>query len=327
MSVPAQRTAALARPTPTGVLVYDGEPHTPEWYEARLAGITATDLVKIMGRSDYGNARSVWMNKRGELPEDPAGEAAWWGLAHEPKIAERWSDQHGTSVASVGVLAHEDHLHHRASLDGLVLRCPDGDGPCGVQYKCRSAFKAGQWRHDVPDDVYVQEQWECHVAGFRHMHVACLLGGNHLVPFRVDRDDDDLAILVEAAEDVWARVCNGEPPVVRPDDLLLRILAARYPNRAGQRTLDEQQALTLRSRWLAARGVQRTADAAARVAKTAVEAVTAELVDALGPAEAAFVDGYQVPAFTYAERSRQGYVVADKTYRQMEITDAFTKGE
>ena len=63
-----------------------------------------------------------------------------------------------TSTSEIGVIAHIDYPHHRASLDRLVMRCPDSDGPCGLQIKTRSAFKADDWRRDVPDDVWVHLQ-------------------------------------------------------------------------------------------------------------------------------------------------------------------------
>lgn len=114
----------VTRPTPTGVLVYDGPPVTDEWFKVRREGITGTDLPKILGLSKYGTALSVWLDKRGEL-RDEAGEAARWGNLLEDVVAQEWALRNHTSVEAVGVIANIDHPWQRASLDRLVKQCPD----------------------------------------------------------------------------------------------------------------------------------------------------------------------------------------------------------
>ena len=74
--------------TPTGVLVYDGAPHTDEWFAARRRGITATDVPKILGLTEYGTARHVWLDKQGLAPVDEGSEAARWGTLLEDIVAK-----------------------------------------------------------------------------------------------------------------------------------------------------------------------------------------------------------------------------------------------
>jgi putative phage-type endonuclease len=288
---------AHAYVTPTGVLVYEGEPVTPEWFAARREGITGTDLPKILGLTKYGNALSVWMDKRGEL-EDGAGEAAAWGNLLEDVVAQEWARRNGVTVVPVGVLAKGDELWKRASLDRLCLTCPDdrldteAADQCGLEVKTRSAFKAGSFRDDVPDDVLAQVVWGLHVTGLHHMHVAVLIGGQELRQFRIERDAKLEEYLSDAAAPVWHAVQNGFPPEAHPDaeGVLLGLLNKIYEKRAGEREVDTEKAVEHLDAYSVACDLAKDADAAKTRAKTA-------LVQLLDDGDTGLVDG--VPAYTY----------------------------
>ncbi len=185
--------------TPEGVLVTDAPPESDDWLAARRGGITGTDLPKILGLTKYGNALSVWLDKRGEL-DDAAGEAARWGNLLEDPVAQEWAARHGAKVERVGVLANTERPWVRASLDRLVVHgmCPDGGFDCGLEVKTRSAFKADEYRSGVPDDVLAQVEWGLIATGLHHMHVAVLIGGQRMESLRVDRDEQVEAYLLDA---------------------------------------------------------------------------------------------------------------------------------
>lgn len=258
--------------TPTGVIVTAAEPGTDEWFAARREGITGTDLPKILGLTKYGNALSVWMDKRGEL-EDEAGEAAAWGNILEGPVADEWARRHGAAIKPIGVLAHHELTWMRASLDRKVLTCPDGElGECGLEIKTRSAFKASEWKEGIPDDTLAQIAWGCIVSGYDHTHVAALIGGQKLVSLRYDRDETLEAYLVDAAKPVWDAVREGFPPEAHPDaeGVLLGLLDRLYAAREGARDLDP----TTAERWLTqydeGAEMERRGDALKTEAKTAL---------------------------------------------------------
>lgn len=287
--------------TPTGVLVANDPPESDAWFDARRGGITGTDLPKILGDSQYGNALSVWLDKRGEL-EDTAGEAARWGQLLEDVVAREWSTRQASTgrdpaIQRVGVLAHTTDPWMRASLDRVVYGCPDDPAgtrrqTCGLEVKTRSAFVSQDWRDGMPDSVLAQVAWGRLVSGLDHMHVAALIGGQRLVTFRYDRDAVLEQFLVDQARPVWTAVETGTPPEVAPDagGVLLGLLDRLNASRDGERELDPVQA----GEWLAEyeHGAQLEKQGAAKktVAKTA-------LVQLLGDGAIGLVDG--VAAFTY----------------------------
>lgn len=285
--------------TPTGVLVTDGEPESPEWFAARRGGITGTDLPKILGITKYGNALSVWLDKRDELDDDGAGEAARWGNLLEDPVAREWAERHDTTVGRVGVLRHLDHEWMRASLDRLVWHCPDGSTGergepvvCGLEVKTRSAFKASDWRDGTPDDVLAQTTWGLMVTGFDHMHVAALIGGQRLESYRVDRDPKLEQYLLDAAEPVWRAVREGVPPEAHPDaeGVLLDLLDRIYTTRSGAVDLEPVAAQQWLDQYAAGGDLEKEGKRLKTQAKTA-------LVQMLDDGDTGLID--DAPVFTY----------------------------
>lgn len=280
--------------TPTGILVTDAAPETDAWFAARREGITGTDLPKILGITQYGNALSVWLDKRGELDDD-TGEAARWGQILEHPVANEWASRHDAELWPVGVLANVDQPWIRASLDRLVVpgTCPDGeDDPCGLEVKTRSAFKSKVFRSEVPDDVLAQTTWGLLTTGLHHMHVAVLIGGQELRSFRVDRDEKVEEYLLTAAAAVWEAVQDGVPPEAHPDaeGVLLALLNKLYAKRAGDRDLDPDKARPWIDQYAEGAEIEKQGKALKEQAKTA-------LVQLLDDGDTALIDG--MTAFTY----------------------------
>lgn len=281
--------------TPTGVVVSDAQPLTDEWFAARREGITATDIPKILGDSEYGNAVSVWLDKRGEWEDDATDiEAASWGRELEEVVSRVWCRRNDTHAAPIEMLGRRGTEWMRASLDRTVRRCPAGDAKkawgCGLEIKTRSAFVQGRWRDDMPDDVLAQVAWQRMVSGYGHIHVACLIGGQRLVGFTYHRDEALEDFLLTEATRVWQHVLDGTPPNADPNALLVKVLDRMYPNRDGVVEVPMLDTLAAIDRYESAR-----ADEAA--AGRRKDAARAELIALLGDHEAALVD--DKPAFTY----------------------------
>jgi putative phage-type endonuclease len=299
--------------TPTGVLLYDGPPLTPAWFAARRSGITATDIPAIVNAYEPGYrwARTpmhVWLDKRGELPEDPGGTAAEAGRRAEPMIAQWWADDHGTTLRPAGVLAHVTERWMEASPDRLVDVCPDGDGPCGLEVKNRNAYVAGRWRDDVPDDVLAQTAWQMAVTGWSHVHVATLIGGNSPRWHRVDRDPTLEAYLIGEAARVWAAVLAGEPPVVDPSAALARLLDAIHEGRDGGQILDTERAAQLYRRYRLGAALEKRGAAIKAACRD-------EAIIALEAAEELWVSGQEKPLVTYLAGAEHASISADELRR------------
>lgn len=296
---------------PAGTVVTEAEPHSDEWFAARRDGITGTDLPKILGLSNYGNALSVWRDKRNEAT-DEAGEAAYWGTKQEPIVADRWAELNTTNVHTVGVVANRKQPWIRASLDRTVSVCPDamvGTSGCGLEIKTRNAFVAGKWREEVPDDVLAQVQWGLIATGFKHMHVAVLIGGQKLCTYRIGRDPKLEHYLEEAAGPVWQSVIDGIPPEVHPDrdGVLLRELNDMFRKREGEKRLPTASVNLWIHEYDQGHALETRGKAIKTVAKTS-------LVKLLGGAETAVGDDDEV-LYTYKRPDESEEVTAKQLAR------------
>jgi putative phage-type endonuclease len=272
---------------PSADVISTAAPETDEWFEVRRNGITATDIPKILGLSPYGNALSVYHDKRGELPPDEAGEAARWGQRLENVVAKAWAEENGVIVDPIGVMANRDEPWQRAALDRICRTCPDtGEwSQCALEVKTRSAFKAGSWREDIPDDVLAQVAWQRLVSGVDHVHVAVLIGGQRMKSFRYDTEPSLEEYLIEQAATVWDCVTNGVPPVVDSSTALLSILDRMFPDRTGAVEVDAAEVARLKAEYDEAHAVAKSAEGGKDWAKYRMVALlggAAQAIDADG---------------------------------------------
>lgn len=233
--------APARRVTPTAVRVLPADADRGTWLAARRTGIGSSDVAAIVGATDRSTPLHVYLDKHGELP-DQQNEPMLWGTLLEDTIAREWARRNRSVIRRVGLVAHEQHPWRLATLDRQVLECPlnrDEREACALEVKARSAFLAGKWRRDTPDDVLAQGIWQMTVTGFRHIHVAVLIGGNDYRQ-TVIRWEEGLAqyLLEEVTRFRREHLVPHRPPaadLTRPD-AYLELDAELHPDRVA--TLD-----------------------------------------------------------------------------------------
>jgi predicted phage-related endonuclease len=259
------------------------EPRTPEWFDARRSIITATDVVAILGLhadKEWGRTSyHVWLSKRGEEPDRGDSKPAKWGRKLEQMVGDDWAEQTpGVSLLRLPVLRSIATEWVGFSPDFAVVGCPDGDGPCGAEVKTRNAWSGGSWRDDVPDDVLAQVQWGCMVAGWSHMHIPHLIGGQWDACHRVDYDPALAGFLTKRAEVVWRNVAEGTPPEVDPSQALTSLLNAMFPDRSGTALVDPEAAARFVGRYQRASAVAKAAEARKESARHALIAALGDVL-------------------------------------------------
>lgn len=230
---------AARRVTPTAVRVLPADGDREVWLAARRQGIGSSDVAAIVGATQYSTALHVWLDKRGEL-EDNAGEAALWGTLLEDTVAREWQRRNRSVVHRVGLVANIDEPWMLATLDRRVLECPlnrDTREACALEVKTRNAFTASRWKRDVPDDVLAQTVWQMAVTGYRHIHVAVLIGGQDYRQ-TVVRWDNSLSdyILSQVDQFRTRHLLTGVRPPADLDrpDAYLDLDARLHPERVGE---------------------------------------------------------------------------------------------
>lgn len=197
-----------------------------EWLEARRRGIGGSDAAVIAGLDPFKSPIRLWMEKTGQVDEEPAGEAAEWGLLLEPVIAQEFERRTGKRVRRRNaILQHPEHAWMLANVDREIV----GE-PALLEIKTTSAWNRAAVAEDrLPDRYIIQGQHYLAVTGRQRCYYAVLVGGQRLVITHVDRDDELIAQLIEMEAAFWRHVEDGTPPPMDGSDDARELLDRLYP--------------------------------------------------------------------------------------------------
>ena len=200
-----------------------------DWLEYRKQGIGGSDASVVCGINRYKSPVELWMNKTGQLPDQEAGEPAYWGTQLEPIVRAEFTRRTGIEVIHRNeLLQSEEHPFMLANLDG-ICEVPDY-GTCIFEAKTASAYKAGEWEDTIPDEYMCQIQHYMAVTGYAGAYIAVLIGGNTFRWKFVERDEELISMLIELETDFWNHVQDCTPPPLDGSDASAKFLAQRFPS-------------------------------------------------------------------------------------------------
>ena len=222
-------------------LVKTNELSHDDWLEVRKNGIGSSDAAAAVGLNPYKSQLELWLEKSGRdanlQKPDPTddGSPMYWGTLLEVFVAAHYTKKTGNRVRKVNaVLQHPEHSFMLANLDREVIGAPD------VQVlECKTTGMNGQklWKEGVPEYVQLQVMHQLSVTGKQAADVAVLVCGNDFRVYRIKRDDNMIARLIELEQLFWQYVITDTPPPADGSDSAATALQALYPNDTGT-TLD-----------------------------------------------------------------------------------------
>lgn len=176
-----------------------------EWLAFRNDGVGGSEVSAIMGISKYRSPVEVWMEKRGlKEPQDLSDkEAVEWGNRLESIIRDKFSEGHPELGVheSPHTFVDRGRPWAHANLDGMAV---DESGNWGVvEIKTVGKNREDDWADGVPDYYLTQVTHYLSVTGWTYAWVAALIGGQHYVEFRVERDEDDIKAVNDAVDTFW----------------------------------------------------------------------------------------------------------------------------
>ncbi|MCY9434190.1 YqaJ viral recombinase family protein [Bacillus haynesii] len=201
------------------------------WLEARRKGIGGSDISAILGLNKWKSPIKLYMDKIGESPlEDNESEAARLGNLLEDIVAQEFSRRKGLKVKKRNaILQHEKYPYFLANVDRLIVGRKEG-----LECKTATVYKRDEWTADsVPDAYFVQCQWYMCVTGFKKWHLAALILGDVVNPWRfheIERDDELIRIMEKKAAYFWnEHVSKRVPPPFDGSQSSKDLLDAMYP--------------------------------------------------------------------------------------------------
>ena len=199
-----------------------------DWLEYRKQGIGGSDASVACGISRYKSPVELWLEKTGQLPNQEAGEAAYWGTQLEPLVRAEFTRRTGIEVShTMQLLQSPEHPFMLANLDGT---CEHPDfGPCIFEAKTASAYKAKEWDNSIPEEYLLQIQHYMAVTGYRGTCIAALIGGNTFRWRFVERDEALIAVMIHLEAEFWGYVQDGTPPPLDCSEASARLLSEQFP--------------------------------------------------------------------------------------------------
>ncbi|QHT60644.1 hypothetical protein GXP70_12305 [Paenibacillus lycopersici] len=269
------------------------------WLKLRKKGIGGSDAAAVAGMNPWKSPVAVFLDKTGQLPEQEAGEPAYWGNVLEDVVAKEFAVRTGLKVQRSNKLyRHPNHPFMLGNVDRIVTDSNKRRGP--LEVKTASAWAAEDWDNGkTPDHYALQLQHYLAVLGAHFGHFAVLIGGNRFEHRYVERDESLVKTLIAIEEDFWKNnVLKGIPPMVDGSGAATDLLNYLYPTSRPEHylTLTDEQAPLITE--------LREAQAAAKAADTRFAAAKNRLMAEMGDAEALLYAGEKVATWKSHDETR-----------------------
>ncbi|KAA0915777.1 YqaJ viral recombinase family protein [Psychrobacter sp. ANT_WB68] len=275
-----------------------------DWLTLRQSGIGGSDIAAIIGVSPYATAYDIYQSKTQPVNEE-ANEFAYWGTVLEDTVAREFSKRSGLKIQNVNFLMrHPEHRWAIANIDRAIInpaikgnvRFKDGKLTTDqiVEIKTASEYVGKNWgleeSDEVPDQYQCQAQWYMGVTDTQVCHMAVLIGGNKYRQYKIERHQDFIDYLFEAAESFWT---NNVLAGVEPDATTLQNAKDKYPRHNPDTTLDvepDSEAAKVFEHYESLKAQEKEVKAALELAQT-------DLICQIQDNEALAIDGEVVATY------------------------------
>lgn len=200
-----------------------------DWLELRKNAIGGSDAAAILGLSKWSSPLAVYADKLGLVPEREDNEAMRQGRDLEEYVASRFTEATGLKVRRENhILVNDERPFMHANIDRRIT----GEN-IGLECKTTSVYNKTDFEGgDVPPEYYTQCQHYMAVTGWASWYLAVLVLNKGFYVFKVDRNEDDITVLIEEERRFWEEhVLSRNPPepMEQDDDTL----SALYPRDEG----------------------------------------------------------------------------------------------
>jgi putative phage-type endonuclease len=160
------------------------EPGSADWLAARKTGVTATDIVTILGLSTHSSVYSLYWSKLGQVPDPPDRDRWRLGRELEPYIVARWQEASARprhfAFRPAGLYRHSGRAWQMATPDrvlktGDVWPSDPAIPPVSVlEVKSWADADRHSWQDGPPAAVRAQVLWQMDVMDVPTGHVGVL---------------------------------------------------------------------------------------------------------------------------------------------------------
>lgn len=279
-------------------------PITAQQREQRRHHLGSSDMASILGVDPWRNAYDVFLEKTGKVEDLKENEAMYLGTALEDGVLTFAEDQLGKLKRNQYRSAQGFPI--ASNIDAIVVASEE---PVEAKTAGLLGPMAEPWgdpgTDDLPDRVIIQAHCHMLCTDKEICHVPALLGGKGFVMYHVTLDKVILDLIMEKSTEFWDDYVLKDVP---PPDVMPSYAMAKRMKRTPGKVVKIDEVLVVN--WESAKGNL-------KVAKEIREAAEAELLTALGDADAGEY-GTEGMLLTYFEQCR-------RSVRAKELRDAYPK--
>ena len=214
-----------------------------EWLAVRRQGIGGSDAAAAVGLNPYQSQLELWMIKTGRFSEDSPNDSEmkpdidskmYWGQVLEPIVAQHYTKVTGRKVRKVNAILQHADSDKSWMLANIDYRVVGSDEVQLLECKTAGEYGAKLWKDGVPEYVECQVQHQLAVTGLQAADVCVLICGQQLKIYRIERDEELIAKLIELERLFWHYVQSNIPPCADGSESAGFALRCLFPQDYGQ---------------------------------------------------------------------------------------------
>lgn len=196
-----------------------------EWLALRSQYIGGSDAGAVVGLNPYASPFSLWAEKTGRTPGFSGNLATEVGTYLEEFVAQKFAAETGKRVRKCNLSwFNSKYPWAIANIDREVL----GEDS-GLEIKTTSELNLKKFNGvEFPEQYYAQCVHYMGVTGKARWYLAVLIGNRDFKTFTLERDEAEIAALMDAERDFWQLVQTDTPPAVDGTAATTSALAAVY---------------------------------------------------------------------------------------------------
>lgn len=180
-----------------------------EWKELRSHYIGGSDAAAVVGLNPFSSPYSLWAEKTGRIPGFEGNLATEVGTYLEEFVAQKFAAETGKKVRRANQsFLNSDYPWAIANIDRDIV----GED-AGLEIKTTSELNLKKFAGgEYPANYYAQMVHYLAITGKQRWYLAVLIGNREFKWFVLERDEDEIAALMEAEKDFWWHVETDTPP-------------------------------------------------------------------------------------------------------------------
>lgn len=198
-----------------------------EWKALRHKYIGGSDAAAVVGMNAWVSPYSLWAEKTGRLPGFTGNLATEVGTYMEEFVAQKFAEATGKKVRKSNLSWFNDAYPWAiANIDREIV----GED-AGLECKTTSELNLKRFKDgEYPDNYFVQCMHYLAVTGKKRWYLAVLIGNREFKWFTIERDEDEIAALMDAERTFKMCVDSDTPPTADGAPSTADTISALYPN-------------------------------------------------------------------------------------------------